>query len=76
MALRRLVMISFGIRESYIALCEETERAKSTLIKILSSMYAPTKGEMVIGEKSYKKLLPGEARELGIQTIYQGTMLA
>jgi len=49
---------------------------KSTLIKILSGMYEPTKGELIMDGKSYNKFTPGEARSLGIQTIYQETVLA
>jgi len=49
---------------------------KSTLIKILSGVYDPDCGEIAVGGKSYGRLTPHISRELGIQTIYQETMLA
>ena len=49
---------------------------KSTLIKILSGVYTPTEGEITFEDKTYKELNPGISRALGIQTIYQETLLA
>ena len=49
---------------------------KSTLIKILSGMYPPTDGELLIEGTCYKELTPQMSRGLGIQTIYQETLLA
>lgn len=50
---------------------------KSTLIKILSGLYTPDCGKIVFDEKdTYTSLLPHLSRALGIQTIYQETMLA
>ena len=49
---------------------------KSTLIKILSGVYAPTDGEIEFEGKTYKELIPTLSRQLGIQTIYQETLLA
>lgn len=50
---------------------------KSTLIKILSGLYAPDRGEIVLdGKESYASLTPHLSRKLGIQTIYQETILA
>lgn len=49
---------------------------KSTLIKILSGVYAPTEGEIEFDGTRYKELIPSVSRQLGIQTIYQETLLA
>lgn len=51
---------------------------KSTLIKILSGLYEPDCGEIIFdgGEKTFPKLNPSISRQMGIQTIYQETMLA
>ena len=49
---------------------------KSTLIKILSGVYSPTEGEIEFDGVKYKELLPSISRQLGIQTIYQETLLA
>ena len=49
---------------------------KSTLIKILSGVYTPTEGEITFEDKTYKELNPTISRALGIQTIYQETLLA
>ena len=49
---------------------------KSTLIKILSGVYTPTEGEITFEDKTYKELTPTISRALGIQTIYQETLLA
>lgn len=49
---------------------------KSTLIKILSGVYSPTEGEIEFDGVTYKELIPAVSRQLGIQTIYQETLLA
>lgn len=49
---------------------------KSTLIKILSGVYTPTEGEIQFEGVTYKGLVPATSRQLGIQTIYQETLLA
>ena len=50
---------------------------KSTLIKILSGVYMPDSGEIIVDEKNaYTRLTPHISRGMGIQTIYQETVLA
>ncbi|CND19587.1 sugar ABC transporter ATP-binding protein [Yersinia pseudotuberculosis] len=49
---------------------------KSTLIKTISGVYAPDDGsEIIIDEKSYRRLTPDRARALGVQVIYQDLSL-
>lgn len=49
---------------------------KSTLIKTLSGVYTPDTGsEIIIDDKSWSRLSPDKARELGIQVIYQDLSL-
>lgn len=49
---------------------------KSTLIKTISGVYAPDDGsEIIIDDKSHRRLTPDRARELGVQVIYQDLSL-
>ncbi len=49
----------------------ENGSGKSTMIKIISGVYTPDEGEIVINGNSYKKLTPMESIREGIQVIYQ-----
>ncbi len=53
----------------------ENGAGKSTFIKILSGAYHPDSGTIQIETNSYPHLKPAEARELGIQTVYQEDIL-
>ena len=53
------------------ALVGENGAGKSTLIKIISGAETPDGGELVFDGKSFPKVSPFEARELGVATIYQ-----
>lgn len=53
------------------ALVGENGAGKSTLIKIISGAETPDSGEMLFEGKSFYKVTPFEARELGVATIYQ-----
>lgn len=53
------------------ALAGENGAGKSTLIKMLTGAITPTKGEIVLNGKSYKKFAPTEALEKGIAAVYQ-----
>ena len=64
--------ISFSLELGEVhVLIGENGAGKSTLIKILSGIYTPTSGEIVIGSKSYDQLLPKQAQKLGISVIFQ-----
>jgi len=49
---------------------------KSTLIKILAGVYSPDGGEILLDGVRYERFTPHISRDLGIQTIYQETLLA
>ena len=49
----------------------ENGSGKSTLIKIISGVYTPDEGEMILNGKHYRKITPAESILEGIQIIYQ-----
>ena len=64
--------INFNLYKGEIhCLVGENGAGKSTLMKILSGAYTPDEGEINIFGKSYGKLSPKLAKNLGIGIIYQ-----
>ncbi len=64
--------ISFNLYPGEVhVLIGENGAGKSTLIKILSGIYSPTAGELVIGGESYKSITPKQAFQAGISVIFQ-----
>lgn len=64
--------ISFTINAGEVhVLLGENGAGKSTLMKILSGVYQPTEGKIIIGGKEYDKLTPKDSYENGISIIYQ-----
>lgn len=53
------------------ALLGENGAGKSTLVKILSGIYAPSEGEIIVHGKSYSRLTPKESANNKISIIYQ-----
>jgi ribose transport system ATP-binding protein len=53
------------------ALLGENGAGKSTLIKIVAGAIEPNAGRIRIGAASYTRLAPQQARDLGIEVIYQ-----
>jgi ABC-type sugar transport system ATPase subunit len=49
---------------------------KSTLMKILSGLYAPSAGEMVFDGRPVRFSSPRDARDVGIEMVYQDLALA
>ena len=64
--------VSMDFREGEVhAIIGENGAGKSTLIKIIAGAQPPTSGEIIVNGQSYKQLGISQAKELGIQTIYQ-----
>ncbi|MEG1886612.1 MAG: ATP-binding cassette domain-containing protein [Oscillospiraceae bacterium] len=64
--------ISFDIKPGEVhVLLGENGAGKSTLMKILSGVYMPTSGEIVLNGTSYSSLTPKNSQENGISIIYQ-----
>lgn len=64
--------ISMEIREGEIhAIVGENGAGKSTWIKMIAGAHAPTSGTITIDGTVYHALQPEQAREMGIEVIYQ-----
>lgn len=59
-----------------VALLGDNGAGKSTLIKCVSGVHVPTAGEIVFGGETVSFNRPIEARDKGIETIYQDLALA
>lgn len=67
-----LSSVDYSIAKGEInALLGENGAGKSTLIKILSGVYAPTKGEIYMDGRPAQIRVPADAQRLGIGTIHQ-----
>ena len=58
------------------ALIGDNGAGKSTLVKILSGVYRPTAGEIVVNGRPVSFASPAEAHEAGIETVYQDLSVA
>lgn len=75
-AVRALEDVNFELYENEIlALLGDNAAGKSTLIKIISGVFPPDKGEIWLYGKKVKFSNPNEARKMGIETIYQDLAL-
>lgn len=64
--------VTFDIQSGEVhVLLGENGAGKSTLMKILSGIYAPTSGEIILGQQSWGALTPVQSRQFGIRLIYQ-----
>ena len=69
---RALDQVSLQVQKGEIlCLVGENGSGKSTLIKIISGVYTPDQGDIVINNHHYKKLTPIESIREGVQVIYQ-----
>ncbi len=67
-----LTNVSMTVKKGEIrCMIGENGCGKSTLIKIISGVYTPDAGEIIIQDRKYSKLQPSEAMAQGIQVIYQ-----
>lgn len=71
-AVQALDQVELRVKPGEIkCLAGENGCGKSTLIKIISGVYTPDCGEIVIKGKSYTSLTPTQSIAAGIQVIYQ-----
>jgi ABC-type sugar transport system ATPase subunit len=72
-----LQRVSFDLHAGEVlALAGDNGAGKSTLIKCISGVHAPDEGEILYKGKPVVLANPREARNLGIETIYQDLALA
>ena len=76
-AIRALNDVSFSVEPGQIVgLMGDNGAGKSTLVKLISGIYQPTAGSIGFGGQKVHIHSPGEARRLGIETVYQDLALA
>ena len=64
--------INFDVRPGEVhALLGENGAGKSTLMKILSGVYQPTSGQIIIDGQAHEGLTPRDSMDAGIRIIYQ-----
>ena len=68
--------VNFGVEGGEVrALLGDNGAGKSTLIKVLMGVYQPTTGQIYFENKPVKINSPREAREIGIEAVYQDLAL-
>ena len=73
---RALSGVSFEVRAGEVhALLGENGAGKSTLIKIISGVYEPDAGSILIGGRETRFTSPEDAKRAGVATIYQELLL-
>lgn len=75
-AIEALKGISFAIgRGEVVALLGDNGAGKSTLVKIISGVMPPTNGSMIFEGREVRFASPAEAKQAGIETVYQDLSL-
>jgi D-xylose transport system ATP-binding protein len=75
-AIEALKGISFTIgKGEVVALLGDNGAGKSTLVKIISGGLEPTSGRMLFGGREWQAKSPSEAKQAGIETVYQDLSL-
>ena len=76
-AVRALNQVSFDVnRGQVVALAGDNGAGKSTIIKAISGVFRHDAGEILLAGEPINFATPHEARENGIETIYQDLALA
>ena len=76
-AVQALNGVSFDVHPGeVVALAGDNGAGKSTLIKAISGVFRHDSGEILLGGEPINFATPQEARENGIETIYQDLALA
>jgi ribose transport system ATP-binding protein len=69
--------VDFGVAPGEIrALVGENGAGKSTLMKLLSGVFPPDEGEILLGGSRFRPSGPREAREAGVSMVHQELALA
>lgn len=72
-----LRQVNFAVaRNEVVGLVGDNGAGKSTLIKIVTGYYQPDSGEMYFNGKKVEHFSVAQARQLGIETVYQERALA
>jgi len=75
-AIEALKGISFTIgKGEVVALLGDNGAGKSTLVKIISGGLEPTSGRMLFDGRDWQAKSPSEAKQAGIETVYQDLSL-
>ena len=75
-AIEALRGVSFSIgKGEVVALLGDNGAGKSTLVKIIAGGLAPSSGKMLFEGKPFQAKSPAEAKEAGIETVYQDLSL-
>jgi rhamnose transport system ATP-binding protein len=73
---RALSGVSFDVAKGEVhALLGENGAGKSTLIKVVSGVFPPDRGEVIVDGKPVNLDRPDDARRAGVATIYQELLL-
>lgn len=75
-AIRALTDVDFTVgRGEIVGLMGDNGAGKSTLVKVVAGNFPPSSGEIVLDEKSVHFHKPLEARQQGIEVVYQDLAL-
>jgi simple sugar transport system ATP-binding protein len=75
-AIKALTNIDFSVaRGEIVGLMGDNGAGKSTLVRVIAGNFPPSSGEIVLDEKAVHFHRPVEAREQGIEVVYQDLAL-